>query len=210
MLLGFVGRIPFLLALACTLLCLYGAYRLLLKRTGDEHLVLHRLVIPGGVATAGFVVFYLAGWIPPVPLSAKKLGVYHKVERAGDQYLLYHENPWWKIWLSGDQHFRAAPGDKLFVFVSVFSPSRFEDSVVLEWSFKDPRLGWQPSDRIPMRVTGGRRGGYRGVTTKQNFAEGDWRVSVQTTDGSELARLHFAVERLQEQPPNRSWIAESY
>jgi hypothetical protein len=208
--LGFVGRIPFLLSLLLTLSAIFAGYKLLFQRTGDRHLVLHRFVLPSGLAVAGFVLFYLMGWIPPVPLSAAKLGIYHKAERVGDQYQLYHENPWWKFWLSGDQHFRAAPGDKLYVFVSVFSPARFEDSVLLEWSYKDPRQGWIVSDKISMRVTGGRKGGYRGVTTKQNFTEGDWRVSVQTTDGAELSRLHFTVESLSEAPTERVWFVDSY
>lgn len=209
-LLGFVGRVPFAMALLLTVGFVYAVYRLLAKRTGNKHLALHKFVMPSGFALGTFVVFYLFGWIPPVPLSAQKIGIYHKVEKADGFYQLYHERPWWKFWQSGDQHFRAAPGDKLHVFVSVFSPGRFDDSVILEWSYKDPRQGWMPSDKIPMRVTGGRKGGYRGVTNKSNFTEGDWRVSVQTTDGAELSRLHFSVEKLSEVPTDRVFQVESY
>ena len=34
------------------------------------------------------------------------------------------------------------------------------------------RSGWQDSDRIPIRITGGREGGFRGVATKQNYVSG--------------------------------------
>lgn len=208
-LLGFVGWTPFLVSLLATLLCLWGAFHLARKRLGRE-LVLRRLVLPGGGAALVFVISFLFGWIPPVPLSVEKAGIYHKIEKEGDKYLLHHERPWWRFWHSGDQHFRAAPGDKIFFFASVFSPARFEDSVIVEWQYKDPRQGWQVSDRIPMRITGGREGGYRGFTTKQNFTEGAWTASVQTTDGRELTRISFDVEKLSEPPLERPLQVEAY
>jgi hypothetical protein len=44
-----------------------------------------------------------------------------------------------------------------------------------------------------MRVTGGRVGGYRGNATKGNYTAGDWRISVETTDGREIGRLPFSI-----------------
>jgi hypothetical protein len=192
-LLGFVGRGPFLLSLLATGLYLWGMYRLLRGRVGTI-ILRRRLLAPGAVVAATFTVFYLIGWIPPVPLSATKMGVYHRIEKVGDAYRLYHEKPWWKFWRSGDQEFRAEPGDKIFFFVSVFSPARFEDSVYLRWSQYSERQGWQGTDRIPMQVRGGREGGYRGFTTKANFTPGDWRVSVETSDAREIGRMYFTVE----------------
>jgi hypothetical protein len=138
------------------------------------------------------------------------MGVYHKVERQGDHYVLHHEKPWWKFWRVGDQDFLARPGDRVFFFVAVFSPARFDDSVNLVWSYKDPKQGWQVSDRIPMRVTGGRQGGYRGATVKQNFLPGDWRVSVQTTDGREIGRLYFEVTKAELADAGRQFTSETY
>jgi hypothetical protein len=192
-LLGFVGRVPFLLSLAATGLFLYGFYLILRARVAAVVLK-RRLLAPGMGVAAVFALFYLVGWIPPVPLSAVKMGVYHRIEKAEGQYLLHHERPWWKFWKSGDQDFRAEPGDKVFFFASIFSPARFDDQVILHWLFKDPRQGWITTDQIPMRVTGGREGGYRGFTSKANFQPGDWRVSVETTDRREIGRLYFTVE----------------
>src|SRR5690606_9124397 len=116
----------------------------------------------------------------------------------------------WKFWRSGDQEFLARPGDRIYFFVSVFSPARFEDSVFLRWQQEHPRLGWQGTDRIEMKVRGGRQGGYRGFTTKQNYSEGDWRVIVETSDAREIGRLYFSVERLDADPVAGEYQIEEY
>ncbi|HRO67670.1 MAG TPA: DUF2914 domain-containing protein [Pseudobdellovibrionaceae bacterium] len=154
------------------------------------------LLLPGGTVLALFFAFYLLGWIPPVPLSVQEIGIYHKVEKKDGGYLVSQENPWWRFWRSGDQDFMAEPGDEIFVFVRIFSPSRFSDSVVLHWQFHDPREGWKTSDRIPMGISGGREGGYRGYASKKNYSDGEWRVLVETTDGREVGRLKFWVTKL--------------
>ena len=208
-LLGFVGRIPFLLSLAATLLVLWQYYRLLRGRVGTI-LLKRRLLFPGVLVSLLFTLFYLIGWIPPVPISTQKMGIYHKVEKVGDVYKLYHERPWWKFWRSGDQDFKAAPGDKVNFFVGIFSPGRFDDSVILHWALYDARRGWQSTDKIPMRITGGRKAGYRGTATKQNFQPGDWRVGVETTDGREIGRMYFSVEAVPAPLEERKFETEEY
>jgi hypothetical protein len=208
-LLGFVGRIPFLLSLLATGLFIYGIYRYLEGKVGSI-LLRRRLMAPGALVALVFTLFYFVGWIPPVPLSAKKMGVYHLVERKGEDYLLHHEKPWWKFWRSGDQEFRAEPGDKIYFFVSVFSPARFEDSVYLRWSQWSEKLGWQNTDRIPMKITGGRKGGYRGNAIKQNYSAGDWRVSVETSDGREIGRMYFSVEMVDTPSENREFRVDLF
>ncbi len=167
-----------------------------MKRAGNASLLRSALLLPGGTVLALFFAFYLLGWIPPVPLSVQEIGIYHKVEKKDGGYLVSQENPWWRFWRSGDQDFMAEPGDEIFVFVRIFSPSRFSDSVVLHWQFHDPREGWKTSDRIPMGISGGREGGYRGYASKKNYSDGEWRVLVETTDGREVGRLKFWVTKL--------------
>lgn len=207
--LGFVGRFPFLLAVVATMLTLWLYFRWLSKYVGTI-LLKRRLITPGALVVGLFTIFYFIGWIPPVPLSVKKMGIYHQVERVGDKYILHFEKPWWKFWQTADEDFQAEPGDKIHVFVGVFSPARFDDSVILHWALKDARRGWQTTDRIPMRVAGGRKGGYRGNAVKQNFSEGDWRVGVETTDGREIARTYFSVSRKAEPNPERVFRTEEY
>lgn len=199
-LLGFVGWQPFALTLLATLFFLWAVYRLMLKKTQNPKVLRTSLIYPGVPVLMVFGLFYYLGWIPPVPLSVQEIGIFHNVEKVDNEYVLYHETPRWMFWLKGDQHFLAEEGDKVFVFVRVFSPARFSDKVVLHWQlFNDKRKEWLTTDRIPMSVVGGRKGGYRGYASKQNYQEGDYRVLVETKDGREIGRLNFWVS-IAEQP----------
>src|SRR5205823_3438890 len=135
---------------------------------------------------AVFLGAYLLRVIPPVPLSIPFIGVYHSVERSGEQYRLAHERPSWRIWHNGDQHFRAQEGDRVFVFFRVFSPTRFADEVRMAWYRKQD--GWVLQDSIPIRITGGRAEGFRGYGFKTNYQPGAWKVQIETNDGREIGR----------------------
>lgn len=209
-LLGFVGWLPFILSAATTAVVLFGVFKLIERKITDRKMIVRALVAPGLSVISLFVVFYLLGWIPPVPLSVQSMGVYHRVEKRLDKYELYFEKPWWKFWQTGDQDFLAEPEDKIFFFARIFSPARFDDSVILHWMFYDLKRGWQTTDKIAMRVTGGRKGGYRGFTTKQNFLEGDWRISVETTDGREIGRYYFSVTKAPQTNPERAFSVNTY
>jgi hypothetical protein len=156
-----------------------------------------------------FLAFYLAGLIPPVPIAAKTLGIYHRVEHVGDRFIVSYEPSFWRFWRHDDEAFGAEPGDIVHVFFAIYSPTRFDDTVFVRWSLKDPAQGWQDSDRIPIHITGGRREGFRGFATKQNFSDGDWRVLVETRDGREISRLHFTVTR-RERNPDRVFRTRVY
>lgn len=194
-LLGFVGWIPFLLATAATSAFVAGIYQLLLRKVTDHKLLMKRLVAPGSIVITLFFLFYLVGWIPPVPLSTQNMGIYHHLERVNGEYHLYHEKPSWQFWRKGDQEFDAQPGDKIYFFAQIFSPGRFKDSVYMHWYYKGPQ-GWQSTDRVPMQITGGRQNGFRGYAVKSNYSEGDWRVSVETTDRREIGRIYFTVKNV--------------
>jgi len=59
-------------------------------------------------------------------------------------------------------------------------------------------------------VRGGRKGGYRGFTAKQNFSEGEWRVGVETSDAREIGRMYFTVEKAEPSSSPRVFTVESY
>lgn len=194
--LGFVGLAPFLLAVLMTLLFLWGTYRLLKREVQDERLLLKELFAPAGSVLGLFLIFYFLGWIPPVPLSIQNMGIYHMIEKKDGQYIASHERPWYRFWQNGDQEFTAQPGDKIYFFAKIFSPGRFHDSIYLHWFYKDPKRGWQSADRIPINITGGRKGGFRGFAIKQNYQNGEWKVSVETTDQREIGRLYLEVRKV--------------
>ncbi|WP_373998926.1 DUF2914 domain-containing protein [Bdellovibrio bacteriovorus] len=209
-LLGFVGVVPFLLSVLLTVLVMYGIFLLLKSRTTDLNYLKKRLLAPSGAVVALFLIFYFLGWIPPVPLSIQSIGVYHGVEKSEGQYILSYETPQWKFWHHGDQDFTAEPGDTIYIFAQIFSPARFSDSVILHWYYLDPRAGWQTTDKIPMSIAGGRKTGYRGFSSKQNYSEGRWRVSVETTDGREIGRIYFKVTKVTEANPNRMFFKDVF
>ncbi len=192
--LGFVGYVPFSLAFVSTLFFVYFVYKILVKKIPDRKVLGRSLVLPSLTIINLFLLFYVMGWIPPVPLSVQELGIYHNVEKSEyGEYVLYSEKEWYKFWQSGDQEFLAEPTDSIFVFVRIFSPARFNDSVTLHWQLHNEKRGWLTTDKIRMNISGGRKDGYRGYAFKQNYQEGNWRVLVETNDGHEIGRQSFWV-----------------
>jgi hypothetical protein len=192
-LLGFVGWVPFGLSMASTLAIFYLQFWLLQRKMEDRQTLLRAVLLPGISVLILFTFFYSMGWIPPVPLSAKEQGIYHLVEKKDGEFLLSTEKVWWKFWQSGDQNFVARSGDRIFFYVQIYSPARFSDEVYIRWLWKDPKRGWQNADRIPMKIVGGRKEGFRGFAMKANYQPGDWRVQVETATGQEISRLYFDV-----------------
>lgn len=202
---GFVGLVPFLLSLFLTGLVLFLMGRSLVFTQTELKAIRRNWLLPCGAALFMFVVFYIGGVIPPIPLSVKSMGVYHAIEKQNGNYILLHEKPWYKFWHHDDSDFLAEANDKIYFFVKIYSPARFDDSVILHWYYKDPKQGWLTSDKIPMRISGGRKEGYRGFSVKQNYTAGDWRVSVETTDGREIGRHYFEVTKSLAVTPDRQF-----
>jgi hypothetical protein len=159
-----------------------------------------QMLVPLGGVLVGFLAFYTLRLIPPVPLSIPFIGVYHAVEKNGDEYRLSHERPIWRVWQHGDQEFLAQPGDRIYVFFRIFSPTRFSDQVQMRWYWEDPVRGWQLQDTIPIRIVGGRAEGFRGYGFKSNYQPGEWKVQVGTLDNREIGRVYFSLETRPEWP----------
>lgn len=140
-----------------------------------------------------FSGLYFLGALPPVPLSIQYIGIFHDVQRKGDRFLLYHENPFWRVWHRGDQEFRARENDRIYGYARIFSPTNFADEVSIRWLYRAPSGAWLTSDLIRVRITGGRREGFRGYTYKRNYSAGHWQMRVETRDGRELGRIYFEV-----------------
>jgi hypothetical protein len=159
-----------------------------------------QVLLPLGGVLVGFLVFYYVRLIPPVPLSIPFIGVYHAVEKTGDEYRLSHERPIWRVWQHGDQEFLAQPGDRIYVFFRIFSPTRFSDQVQMRWYWEDPARGWVLQDTIPIKIVGGRAEGFRGYGFKSNYQPGEWKVQVGTLDNREIGRVYFSLETRPEWP----------
>ena len=159
-----------------------------------------QILVPFGFVLIAFLTVYLFRLIPPVPVSIPFIGVYHGVERTEEGYRLSYERPLWRFWDHGDQEFLAQPGDAVYVFFRIFSPTRFSDQVTMAWYWKDNARSWRLQDSIPIKIVGGREQGFRGYGVKANYQAGDWKVQVETTDGREIGRVYFKLESAPEAP----------
>lgn len=166
------------------------------------------VLAPGIVVHVVFFVFYILGFIPPIPLSLQKVGIYHQITKNQDQYQLLFDRPWWRFWQNGAQTFVAEPQDKIHCFVSIFAPKFFREQVKMEWWMQNSR-GWLKTDTIPFQISGGREQGFRGYTVKNNFDPGEWQVRVLTSDDRELGRIYFSVSK-QAQLTTRELKTEVY
>ncbi|MFC1561857.1 DUF2914 domain-containing protein, partial [candidate division KSB1 bacterium] len=131
------------------------------------------------------IMFYIANWIPPVPLSLKASGIYHSVmkraEGAHIEYILTFEKPpWYKPWVKSDSEFHYSEGDSVFCFTAVFATTDLTASIIHQWQMYDPGEGvWNTSDLIELPIRGGRDEGYRLYSFKEKIREGDWRVEIR-------------------------------
>lgn len=204
---GRVGVLPFIVALLLSAIVIHLVCMLLEKQLGNTEFLRQRIARPAQSVVVIFFALYILQLIPPVPLSIKKIGIYHNVTKTTEGYELSHEQPWWMFWRSGDQHFVAQAGDKIYCFFSVFSPTGFQDQVKVRWLYKGAQ-GWSGSDAIPVKITGGRDQGFRGFTLKENYQEGKWQVRVETEDGREIGRLNFDISKAKEPKTQREFFKD--
>jgi hypothetical protein len=144
-------------------------------------------------ALIGILVgFYFLNWIPPVPLSLKFGGIYHEVKRPGDHFELTYERRWYEFWKRSDTTF---PADTpIYCFTAVFAPVDLNTTIYHHWYYRphDSRP-FTHADKIPLKISGGREGGYRAYSFKQGLDPGDWRVDVEAGDGRILGRVSVTV-----------------
>lgn len=139
------------------------------------------------------VLLYFLNWIPPVPLSMKFGGVFHEVRKAGDKFELAYQKRWFQFFKRSDDPFPSE--EPVYCFTAVFAPVRLETTIFHHWYTRpDKGTPFSHIDRIPIRIQGGREGGYRAYSFKQGLSAGDWRVDVETEDGRVLGRVRFTVE----------------
>ena len=149
---------------------------------------------PMWAIAAGLLIAYAADVIPPVPLVKRDIAVGHALSRShGDYVLQLEKTPWWLFWRSVSSEFHLEPGERLYCVSAVFAPSGLDTRLYHRWSRYDPDKGWVMTSRIGFGLAGGREGGYRGYTWKQNLAPGEWKVAVETEDGRTVAVHRFEL-----------------
>ncbi len=154
------------------------------------------IVFSLGAVFVGFNFFYFTNVIPPIPLSAKHIGIYHSVVRFDDglYQVKYEEPEWWQFWVASDRKFGHQPGDNVFCFAQVFAPTRLATQVQHHWQYyNEAAKRWETYAKLPYSIEGGRSDGYRGYTLIKNFKEGKWRCRVETTRGQVIGQETFEI-----------------
>jgi len=144
--------------------------------------------------------FHFLNWIPPVPLSLKFAGIYHQVEKSNGSYrLTFEEGSWYNFWKESDDVIRGE--GPAYCFISVFAPVSLETTIYHHWqhrAFSKTKSGekrpFHTTDRIPIKISGGRQAGYRSYTVKQHLNPGEWQVTVETEDERIIGKTTFLVE----------------
>jgi hypothetical protein len=144
-------------------------------------------------ALIGLLVgFYFLNWIPPVPLSMRFGGMYREVQKQDDRFVLSFDREWFQVWKRSQNPFPA--DEPIYCFTAVFAPVALNTTVYHHWYFRtNSDKPFTHADKIPIKIAGGREGGYRAYTFKQRLDPGDWRVDVETEDGQVVGRVSVVV-----------------
>ncbi|NGZ01663.1 MAG: DUF2914 domain-containing protein [Nitrospira sp. WS238] len=198
---GFMNTVIFLLgallSLGVTLYLVQQVYRNNPDQSGRQPV---KVMAPAIVLIAMLVGFYFLNWIPPVPLSLKHGGIYHEIKRTGDQFELVFEKQWYQFWKRADTTF---PTDEpVYCFTAVFAPVDLNTTIYHHWHYRsNDTKPFMHADRIPIKISGGREGGYRAYSLKQRLDPGDWRIDVETEDGRVIGRVEVTVATKTEAQP---------
>jgi hypothetical protein len=142
-------------------------------------------------------MLYLLNVIPAVPLSLEKSGVYHDIvktesgqyvaqEEADERFLAFFRRPIY--------HMTDADSGVYF-FSSVVAPAQFSAPITHVWEYYDDAAGkWITSTTVSFNLSGGRDGGYRAYSKKENVRDGMWRVTVKVDENRIVGRIRFYIE----------------
>lgn len=195
---GSIGVMTFLLSGALTV-AVFAVFTMLLRVLAKERFLDDVWRIRAGALLVLLLmnVFYFTNILPPLPLSAEVSGVYHSVTRTPGAYVAQSERGQsWKVrYLGFPPTLYVTSGETLSAYSSVFAPTTLATSIMHRWQWHDSaQNAWVTKAIITYPIVGGRDGGYRGYSTVPIRVGGDWRVSIETTDGRLLTRLPFTVE----------------
>lgn len=165
-----------------------------------------KIVLFGIVGTI-FVVFnilYFTNVIPPIPLSLKEVGVYHSVERVGDNYnVTFEDKEWYQFYKRYNDTFHSN-NESVYFFSAVFAPSDLKTNLYHRWQYYDGE--WITINKFFIPILGGRGEGYRGYSYKSNPLPGKWRVDVITEREQVVGRAEFIVVSVSEPVSLKSGI----
>ena len=141
-------------------------------------------------------IFYFTNIIPPVPLVMKEGGVYHNfsINNQGDYVVDHEPTTGWENVLNEYPIYHRVDGENVYVVTSVYAPAELGTQIIHDWQYyNETTKKWISASKITVPIVGGREGGYRFYSLKQNLTAGKWRVDVLTLRGQNISRIKFEI-----------------
>ncbi len=140
-------------------------------------------------------MMYFLKLIPPVPLALDEGIAAHDISIEKYKYVVsYEKEDNYIFWRDHKLKFNYTPGEKVYVFSSIFAPTDFKKSILHSWKWYNAIAEeWEVVEDIGFNITGGRTGGFRGYTYKSNVKSGQWEVDVITEEGLVLGVIDFEI-----------------
>ncbi len=139
-------------------------------------------------AALGLVLFWVLGFIPPVPLVYKNNLVCTDFIKA--EYSCRVDDPGWK------QKLGVAPttvtGRPVYCLTAVFAPLGVDVEVKHHW-YREVDGEWEQTDDMSFEMRGGRKEGWRFWSRKRNAQPGIWKVETALSGGAVLGYEKFEV-----------------
>lgn len=140
-------------------------------------------------------LFYFLKLIPPVPLALDEGIVAHNVSIENNDYVVsFERHESYMFWRDHKLKFHYTNDEKVYIFSSIFAPTDLKKSVSHRWKwYNEINDEWDLVEDIDFEITGGRSGGFRGYSYKNNVKSGQWKVDVITEDGLVLGVIDFEL-----------------
>lgn len=191
-----LGTDTFIIATISSVVVLYGFLAILKYFTGEQFRkskkILYSLI--GGMVLI-MNILYFSNIIPPIPLALKDSGIYHQITRNNDgtYTLSYETKRWWEV-LKIFEKYHRAPGEPVYVWSAIFSPTELNTEIFHRWQYYDEDdRRWITASVINLKLIGGRDDGFRTFSSKSNVFPGSWRVDVETHRGQKIGRVKFDI-----------------
>lgn len=168
------------------------ALKLFARRKVEEER--KKIILGVGIIYFLINILYVFNLIPPVPLVMKDGGVYHSISWQDGGYAAFGEaRPWWGFFTPYSIYHHSS-GDPVYVVTAVYAPAALNTTIVHNWQYyNDEESKWQSVTKIPVAIVGGREGGYRSYSVKQNMVAGLWRVDMETAENRVIGRIKFKI-----------------
>ena len=140
-------------------------------------------------------LFYFFKLIPPVPLALDSGIVAHNITVENNKYIVtYEADNSYAFWRDHRLKFIHTPDENVYIFTSIFAPTDIKKTIFHRWKWYNNDIGeWEIVEDIGYDINGGRDGGYRGYTFKNNVKQGLWKVEVITEEELFIGVVDFEI-----------------